>query len=167
MQLCSYDKRIGNSNALSGAVFRSGQRAGGLSPFSSRRGGDHTPPQISYTTSITSSRSSVTSSRCSSVKARGMRLPVHDAGPLYVGPQRAPAGRVRWRSSGVAQSLVQRTPVSGAETERFAFAQGDSTVGQRVRTIAGEAWRGLLTLVEHLLAQGRSCDQLLEVLMPA
>ena len=66
----------------------------------------------------------------------------------------------------VAQSLVQRTPASGAETERFAFAQRDSTVEQRVRTIARDALHGLLKLVEHLFAQGRSCDQILEVLRP-
>jgi hypothetical protein len=71
-----------------------------------------------------------------------------------------------FRLSCVAQSLVQRTPASGAETERFTFAQGDITVGQRVRTIAREALHGLLTLVEHLLAQGRSCAQILEVFMP-
>jgi hypothetical protein len=72
-----------------------------------------------------------------------------------------------FRLSGVAQSLVQRTPASGAETERFTFAQGDVTIGQRVRTIAREALHGLLRLVEYLLAQGRSCEHILEVLMPA
>ncbi len=67
----------------------------------------------------------------------------------------------------VAQSLVQRTPTSGMESERFAFAQGQSTVGQRVRTIAREALHGLLKLVKQLLAQGHSCEHILEVLMPA
>jgi hypothetical protein len=71
-----------------------------------------------------------------------------------------------FRLSCVAQSLVQRTPASGAETERFAFAQGQETVGQRVRTIARDALHGLLRLVERLLAQGRSCEHILEVLMP-
>jgi hypothetical protein len=72
-----------------------------------------------------------------------------------------------FRLSCVAQSLLQRTPASGAETERFAFAQGQDTVGQRVRTLARAAFHGLLRLVEHLLAQGRSCEHILEVLMPA
>jgi hypothetical protein len=67
----------------------------------------------------------------------------------------------------VAQSLLPRTPASGAETERCAFARGAKTVGQRIRTIARDALRGLLRLVEHLLAQGRSCEHILEVLMPA
>ena len=72
-----------------------------------------------------------------------------------------------FRLSCVAQSLLQQTPASGSTTERFAFAQGDSTIGQRVRTIARDALQSLLKLVEQLLAQGHSCAHLLEVLMPA
>jgi hypothetical protein len=71
-----------------------------------------------------------------------------------------------FRLSCIAQSLVQRAPASGSTSERFAFAQGDSTVGQRVRTIARDALQGLLKFVEQLFAQGRSCEQILEVLMP-
>ena len=72
-----------------------------------------------------------------------------------------------FRLSCIAQSLVQRAPASGSTSERFTFAQGEGTVGQRVRTIARDALHGLLRLVEQLLAQGRSCEQILEVLMPA
>jgi len=72
-----------------------------------------------------------------------------------------------FRLSCVAQSLLQQAPASGAETERFAFAQGTITIGQRVRTIAREALQSLLKLVEQLLAQGQSCEHILEVLMPA
>jgi hypothetical protein len=72
-----------------------------------------------------------------------------------------------FRLSCVAQSLVQQAPASGAETERFAFAQGDITIGQRIRTIARDALKSLLKLVEQLLAQGHSCEHILEVLMPA
>src|SRR5215831_15708547 len=72
-----------------------------------------------------------------------------------------------FRLSCVAQSLVQQVPASGSTSDRFAFAQGEDTVGQRVRTIAREALHGLLKLVEQLLAQERSCTQILEVLMPA
>ena len=71
------------------------------------------------------------------------------------------------RLSCVAQSLVQRVPASGSTSDRFAFAQGKDTVGQRVHTIARDALHGLLKLVEQLFAQGRSCMQILEVLMPA
>jgi hypothetical protein len=72
-----------------------------------------------------------------------------------------------FRLSCVAQSLVQRTPASGMASERFAFAQGQHTVGQRVHTIARDALHSLLKLVEQLFAQGHSCEHVLEVLMPA
>ena len=71
----------------------------------------------------------------------------------------------RW--SCVAQSLVQRVPASGSNSDRCAFAQGEDAVGQRVRTIARDALHGLLKLGEQLFAQGRSCTQILEGLMPA
>jgi hypothetical protein len=72
-----------------------------------------------------------------------------------------------FRLSCVAQSLLQQAPASGSETERFAFAQGTITIGQRVRTIARDALQSLLKLVEQLLAQGHSWEHILEVLMPA
>jgi hypothetical protein len=72
-----------------------------------------------------------------------------------------------FRLSCVAQSLLQQAPASGSATERFAFAQGTITIGQRVRTIAREALQSLLKLVEQLLAQGHSWEHILEVLMPA
>jgi hypothetical protein len=72
-----------------------------------------------------------------------------------------------FRLSCVAQSLLQQAPASGSETARLAFAQGASTIGQRVRTIARDALQSLLKLVEQLLAQGHSCEHILEVLMPA
>jgi hypothetical protein len=72
-----------------------------------------------------------------------------------------------FRLSCVAQSLLQRAPASGSTSERFTFAQGEPTVGQKIRTIAREALYSLLKLVEHLLAQGHSCEHVLEVLIPA
>jgi hypothetical protein len=71
------------------------------------------------------------------------------------------------RLSCVAQSLLQQAPASGAETERFAFAQGAITIGQKVRTIARDALQSLLKLVEQLFAQGHSCEHILGILMPA
>ena len=68
---------------------------------------------------------------------------------------------------GLCEPLLQQAPASGSETERFAFAQGTITIGQKVRTIARDALQGLLKLVEQLLAQGHSCEHILEVLMPA
>jgi hypothetical protein len=72
-----------------------------------------------------------------------------------------------FRLRGVAQSLRQQAPASGAETARLMFAQGASTIGQKGRTIARDALKSLLKLVEQLFAQGRSCAHILEVLMPA
>src|SRR5256885_15768985 len=72
-----------------------------------------------------------------------------------------------FRLSCVAQSLLQQAPASGAKTERFAFAQGAMTIGQKVHTIAWDALQRLIKLVELLFAQGRSCEHILEVLMPA
>jgi hypothetical protein len=72
-----------------------------------------------------------------------------------------------FRLSCVAQSLVQRAPATGAPSERFAFAQGETTCGQRCRTITREVMHGLLQFVAQLLRQGRSCGELFEMLMPA
>jgi hypothetical protein len=72
-----------------------------------------------------------------------------------------------FRLSCIAQSLLQQAPASGSETERFAFAQGAITIGQKVRTIARDALLSLRKLVEQLLAQGHSCEHILGVLMPA
>ena len=72
-----------------------------------------------------------------------------------------------FRLSCVAQSLLQQAPASGSETERFMFAQGAITIGQKVRTIARDALKSLLQLVEQLFAQGHSCEHILGVLMPA
>ena len=72
-----------------------------------------------------------------------------------------------FRLSCVAQSLVQRAPASGVETERFAFAKGEPTFGQRCRAITREVLHGLLQFVTQLLAQGRSCEAILETLIPA
>jgi hypothetical protein len=72
-----------------------------------------------------------------------------------------------FRLSCVAQSLVQRALASGSTSERFEFAKGQSTFGQRCRTIAREVLHALLHLAHRLFAEGRSTDQVLEVLMPA
>jgi hypothetical protein len=71
------------------------------------------------------------------------------------------------RLRGVAQSLVQGAPASGAETERFAFAKGETTFGQRCRTIARDVMHGLLQVVAQLFRQGRSCEEILERLIPS
>lgn len=72
-----------------------------------------------------------------------------------------------FRLSCVAQSLVQQVSTSEATSERCAFAKGESTCGQRSPTIVREARFALLRLVATLLAQGRKCEDILELLLPA
>jgi hypothetical protein len=72
-----------------------------------------------------------------------------------------------FRLSCVAQSLVQRAACSGGKSAEFEFADEKATVGQKVYTIAREALAGVLHLAQGLFAQGRTCEQVLEVLMPA
>src|SRR5262249_32868396 len=71
-----------------------------------------------------------------------------------------------FRLSCVAQSLVQRAACSGGKSERFEFSDEKASVGQKVYPIAREALAGVLQLAQGLFAQGRTCDQVLEVLMP-
>jgi hypothetical protein len=72
-----------------------------------------------------------------------------------------------FRLSCVAQSIIQRAPVSESKSERYAFAEGKITYGQKCRAIGREVMRSLLELIKHLLTQGKSCEEVLEVLMPA
>ena len=71
------------------------------------------------------------------------------------------------RLSCLAQSLRQRAPAVASEAEKFEFAEGQITFGQRCRTIAREALRALLVMTKRLFVDGRSCEQVLEVLLPA
>ncbi len=72
-----------------------------------------------------------------------------------------------FRLSCVAQSLLQQATCQGKKSERFMFANEKQTVGQRLYSLTREAYCQLLHLVEGLFAQGRSCEQVLEVIMPA
>ena len=67
----------------------------------------------------------------------------------------------------LAQSFLQRASAPASTSEKFAFAQGKTTVGQKCRAIAREAFTALLNLVKRLFGEGKSVDNLLEVLMPA
>src|SRR5207249_1417733 len=71
-----------------------------------------------------------------------------------------------FRLSCVAQSLVQRAPAAESKSERYAFAAGKKTYGQKCRAIYREALRSLLELCKRYFAEGKSCDEVLEVLMP-
>jgi hypothetical protein len=67
----------------------------------------------------------------------------------------------------VAQSLLGQAACHGKKSEQFAFGNEKQTLGQRLYTLAREAYQNLLHLVYGLFAQGRTCEQVLEVLMPA
>jgi hypothetical protein len=71
-----------------------------------------------------------------------------------------------FRLSCVAQSLLGQAACEGKKLERFAFANEKQTVGQRLYRLTREAYQQLLHLVQGLFAQGRSCEQVLEVIMP-
>lgn len=66
----------------------------------------------------------------------------------------------------VAQSLLQRVDPAVSTSERFAFARGKSTVGQKTRAIMREAFDGLLQFVASLLARGYRRPQILDMVMP-
>ena len=72
-----------------------------------------------------------------------------------------------FRLSCVAQSLIQRAPVAESKSERYAFAAGRKTYGQKCRAIGREVLRSLLELSKRYFAEGKSGDEVLEVLMPA
>ena len=72
-----------------------------------------------------------------------------------------------FRLSCVAQSLIQRASVGESKSERFEFAKGKPTFGQRCREIAREVLRSMLELCKRLFMEGKSSDAILDMLMPA
>lgn len=72
-----------------------------------------------------------------------------------------------FRLSCVAQSVVQRAPAVVSTSERFEFANGEITVGQKCRAIGREALRAVLELTKRLFVEGRSTDEVLGLLCPA
>ena len=72
-----------------------------------------------------------------------------------------------FRLSCVAQSLIQRAPAVTSKSERYEFAAGHLTCGQKCRTISREVLRAMLALCQRYFIEGKTCDQVLELLMPA
>jgi hypothetical protein len=66
-----------------------------------------------------------------------------------------------------SQSLLQRVTGSGGKSERFSFANGTQTLGQKLHSLSREALAQVLELAHGLFSNGRSTAQVLEVLMPA
>ncbi len=83
----------------------------------------------------------------------------------------------------VAQSILQQASCSGRKSERFNSAQEDEpTIGegaflevssracvarQRLYSLTREALHNLLELSQNLFVQGKSTEQILEVMMPS
>lgn len=72
-----------------------------------------------------------------------------------------------FRLSCVTQSLLQRAPATESTSERYAFAVGNKPYGQKCRVLSREVLRSLLALSKRYFAEGKSCDEVLEVVMPA
>jgi hypothetical protein len=72
-----------------------------------------------------------------------------------------------FRLSCIAQSLLGQAACQGKKSERFAFANEKQTVGQRLYSLTREVYLQLLHLVQALFAQGGTCEQVLEAILPA
>lgn len=68
----------------------------------------------------------------------------------------------------VAQSALEDASCSGQKSERFKFAhEHEQTIGQRVYSLSREAVQQVVEYTQVLMHQGKSVDQIMEVLMPA
>ncbi len=68
----------------------------------------------------------------------------------------------------VAQSILQQASCSGGKSERFQLTpENEPTIGQRLHSLGREAVHNLLKLAHSLLTQGKSTEQVLEVIMPS
>jgi hypothetical protein len=69
--------------------------------------------------------------------------------------------------SATRQSLLGQTACHGENSERLMFAHPQQTIGQRLYGLTREAYQQLLLFVQRLFVQGHTCEQVVEVLMPA
>lgn len=68
----------------------------------------------------------------------------------------------------VAQSVLQHASCSGQNSERFNFAnEPEQPIGQRLYSLSREAVQQVVEFTQSLLLQGKSIEQIMEVLMPA
>jgi hypothetical protein len=72
-----------------------------------------------------------------------------------------------FRLSCVAQSIIQRAPAGESKSERYQFAEGKITFGQKCRAIARQVLRSLLELSKRYFLEGKSCEEVLQLVMPA
>jgi len=71
-----------------------------------------------------------------------------------------------FRLSCVSQSLIQRAIVGESKSERYEFSNGKVTIGQRCRKIVREVMRSMLELSKRLFTEGKSIDDVMDMLMP-
>ncbi len=71
------------------------------------------------------------------------------------------------RLSCVAQSILQRVSAPVSTSEKFEFANGKTTIGQKWRTITREIFRSLVLKISQFVKDGKSIDYMMDVLMPA
>jgi len=68
----------------------------------------------------------------------------------------------------VAQSVLQEASCSGRKSERFnLIPENESSIGQRLYSLTREALHNFLKFAYSLLTQGKSTEQVLEVMMPS
>lgn len=67
----------------------------------------------------------------------------------------------------VAQSIVQRAQAEKSKSEKYEFAADKVTIGQRCRAIGREVMKGMLELSKKLFEQGRTSEEVLDILLPA
>lgn len=67
----------------------------------------------------------------------------------------------------IAQSFLQNSPVAGATSEKFSFASNTPSIGQKLYGLTREALSPLIQLCQSLFTQGKSVEQVVEVMMPA
>ena len=71
------------------------------------------------------------------------------------------------RLSCVAQTLLQDITMPASTSEKFDFAEGQVTQGQRVRKVCREALSGVLAFARQAFDAGKTQADVLDALMPA
>ena len=72
-----------------------------------------------------------------------------------------------FRLSCVAQSLLQDITPPASTSEKFAFAKGQATQGQRERVVVRDVFLGVLAFVKQSFDSGKTQMEVLDILMPA
>lgn len=70
------------------------------------------------------------------------------------------------RLSCVAQTILQTLTGPASTSERFTFAQGQMTQGQRTRTVARQLLHSVLAWVQRAFKAGKTQTEILDLLMP-